>query len=1522
MKVNKASRVLTVLLLLLAAGSSFASATDTIVKRRAKAGTPIVPGQWHADFSKVKKYAEDHGLPLMAVWSNGDECSHCLKLERCLNHTTFYSWQKTSGIVFYFGYEGDTSNEDKYGGVGYNWCWKNQSLNLFPFVRFYWKAKKGTKLADGTVLTKDTIVVDKAYKGDTVDNYKDEKSGNTGGSKETLNFTQKMFKQFVKPSDVKDFGGAFVFADTPSAGLQVEHGTGSFDVQVPIVRTNETAVANAYTNTLVVTLPGKTATSTAVNWAVGDNVKYVTVTVDKSTAVGKKVELVLKNHAGTGVATNHIYFVDAVENSPANPRWIGEKTKDTLAWGDWTMDLAVATNMVKTKGGDATLILVGGSQWCPDCVALDKWLIDTDEFKTWAKTTHKIACVAIDVPKMGAKTPSLLTYDANATSARFYTYNYSSETNEDLKVTGGAGYLSRHAIPQTGNGGKNATAIAARNQDLLTNAVPVGLCRPECLATDNRKTGQFKTGIPALILMDPNGRIAGRIYQFNNVSPSKPMPELVNRLEELFLQMKNDASEENNDDISTLGAGDGVALRETISGKTISAVDQADYYALGEAAKGQVVSVRLTGTEAANVTLTLVNRAKSTEESLVSETGSLDEGVDVSYEIPTSNCYVKVSYPTDKNGYGLAGERFSFTTNIVTTCAYSIATDTVLVPQTEEKTGTITDGNRSVTMRLTAGQAYRITNLDEGDAAFSDYFTKGASDNIYVAKESCAAVLRLTADSFTYRLWDTGFISFIKAGDSVSEKDAGLYALEIGRLGGGSAGAAAAYLRLDPTSTNYNDLIVFDTSDANCLLTWEDGDTTTYKKYVRIVNNGYADRNPPVRFYLEQPKGLKSDAGLAVKDFLLTILEDDVEKSGKLAIEALNPLPSKPGVAYARERSTVAYGAHRVGGTTGTLSGLVTSSDGGDPVAVQFANRDEQGRLFNRTLPSLAEAKSVKLTVTGTDGAKVDSSARTITYKLVSEKAPAFEESYLLIDATRYVAIESRTVKVSKEYLAADGKLSIVKTSGSLPSGVKATISAGKDAITFSGVSSKAGSFTVTYQVKKGQTEGLTLTVKVVVVDPTVKSGTLPPQNDSIVKTRTFKDIRVIDAESKILLGLMDLTVPRTGKLSAKLRSLGAKSVSYSCKSWSDYDAEGAFVAELKATTSGFAGEGFIVLAKNDGDIEIVDPTEGLAYEVPNDAFTASEAQDYKGLYTISLKQGAAVEGEPLAKGDGYVTLRLTKDSQIKKSCVIYGGLLPNGKAFSGSATLAPFDWDDTLEIPGWAKAKLPLFLYSAEDVFSGVLEIDRAKVLDYGKIGKGRRPVANDALAQPYWRHVGKTGLRRPYAVTLEAFGGLFRADDNFAEKDEETGTQLKLSFFADPKALDPAVETWDKTGYDVTVTHNPSKKTNTIAAQSSGAAKGFSLKYDPSTGLVSGSFRMPADNDNGYVAMSYKAVVLPGWGGANCAECGGTEEQNNRPFICGAAWFTDKLPYLTESMEPKGSKTVKENRGCAVSIGTEAGR
>ena len=118
-----------------------ATTTEEVIALRTKASAAVKPGKWHADFAKVKKYAIDNKIPMLAVWSNGDKCGHCINFNRCILDKTFTKWQKDSGVVFWIGFGDDPDAANRHGGEGYKFA-KNGNLTNYPFVRLYWKAGK------------------------------------------------------------------------------------------------------------------------------------------------------------------------------------------------------------------------------------------------------------------------------------------------------------------------------------------------------------------------------------------------------------------------------------------------------------------------------------------------------------------------------------------------------------------------------------------------------------------------------------------------------------------------------------------------------------------------------------------------------------------------------------------------------------------------------------------------------------------------------------------------------------------------------------------------------------------------------------------------------------------------------------------------------------------------------------------------------------------------------------------------------------------------------------------------------------------------------------------------------------------------------------------------------------------------------------------------------------------------------------------------------------------------------------
>ena len=181
-------RVLTLLFAATVTVPLLAGQTATLLKTRLSAEKAVVPGVWHASFSKAKSYATEHGVPLIAVWSNGDACGHCVIFESACNSSYFKNWMKTSGCVFFFTYPGDSAG--KIGGSVFHWCRKNKNTS-YPFVRIYWP--KGG--------------VDVATVGDTIDGLK---TGTAGGKKTVAYLKKKLNAFFSGPAPVKPYTIRFV----------------------------------------------------------------------------------------------------------------------------------------------------------------------------------------------------------------------------------------------------------------------------------------------------------------------------------------------------------------------------------------------------------------------------------------------------------------------------------------------------------------------------------------------------------------------------------------------------------------------------------------------------------------------------------------------------------------------------------------------------------------------------------------------------------------------------------------------------------------------------------------------------------------------------------------------------------------------------------------------------------------------------------------------------------------------------------------------------------------------------------------------------------------------------------------------------------------------------------------------------------------------------------------------------------------------------------------------------------------
>ena len=278
-----------------------------------------------------------------------------------------------------------------------------------------------------------------------------------------------------------------------------------------------------------------------------------------------------------------------------NPHFVGE----SFDYGEWTMDIDVATNKVASESGQAfTLVFFSGALWCPWCLGWEQDVLDNAAFLEFARTNN-IALVMIDNPKRDGTPPTLLRSAV-----------YSGASNDERNGSSGAAYLEAHGIlPEV------AEAVLSRNA-----ALQAAWTTPDAT----------RIGYPTMVLLRQDGSIAGRFsgaYRTtnpNSVPPRHTFDLGTNMLRfSEFLDMARDASEsgeERNDYVAWTGDELSVTDEKTAS---LRAMDTVDVYRLEtEAHTRPVVAVR--GAEDANIQLALLDAAGRT---VKTQNGSLLTGV-------------------------------------------------------------------------------------------------------------------------------------------------------------------------------------------------------------------------------------------------------------------------------------------------------------------------------------------------------------------------------------------------------------------------------------------------------------------------------------------------------------------------------------------------------------------------------------------------------------------------------------------------------------------------------------------------------------------------------------------------------------------------------------------------------------------------------------------------------------------------------------------------------------------------------
>lgn len=1431
----------------------------------------IVLGEWHGGFDACLAKADAEHIPMLAMWSNAG-CSHCENVYTTIVTERFINWRRGGGkigkIILLLMKGGDGGNGYPENCPGYMWAWgPGQQLGLFPFVALYWNKPDGSLIRNhyvGETLTE-------TYAGDR-------------GAEALIANIETVFAGWTGISSVSGDATVFVCGTNATHRLEAEIGRTEY-VDVPLARTN--AVESVATNFVYVL--GGDGTRVATNeviWSAGEDecTTRVMLPNEPSARMNDVLELALADASRTNLlATSGIVFVDPVPTSVDNPLWIGERSADAgkdvpqLAFGEWTMDLDVATNRVKKAEGAAwTLVAADGSMWCPDCKRFATNLAESVAFQEWA-ADRQVALVELDMDRAGTM-PTLL----------------SAKPRYGLS---GAGYLSRKMA-----NADIARQICVRNNDLGSNHW-----------NDVALPGIARLSVPTLILLDKDGR---RVARLANDKLSFSPSYMIHRLNEMISAAEDSSEEANATPIRTPLS---VVCPGTARG-SLSAVDTRDCLAIAPSNAARRIHVTLVaddpGTKPGQGWLRLVDRSGTLVDGAA--TANFSEASATATVVTTLTAdqavYVLVAADTSEGAPQYDARPAD------TTFGYRLVLRDVLMLDTSMKTFPVTDAMRAegVLVSIRAGEAYRFEGLAELDASLRLYLEKSEQrgpngETLYQGRKDGDVFLPIAANAttITAAVWQSGTIGFVESVLTVEESDgnggAQTVAIPVARRNGKSGGASVRVTLDAALSTCLEDRYRF----AEQTLTWANGEEGVKTATLVVYDDTICDGDQELVLNLVPEGGGVVTIPSEARTLVLTVREDDAPMPGTLAIAATEPALNGVAKAVAPAGGMFKIRVSRNAGATGDVTGYVRmlAEDGselGRSETLNWPHRTlaaDRIRTASFTLPSRAEHAKVVFEVVGLEGIAADVTARRVVVELLDEAAPQFERR--IVSQTVYRSVEAGILlSFVNGPVSAEG-LRVARTAGALPPGMTSGLVedalCGTPRFSIAGAPTQTGNFSVSYRVSRVMEgrfiQGGTVTLDLEVLP--VPSEDRKDSDGNVVATGnpiaaravTYREMPLrfalpndpTEGATGRLAGLLTLTLSPRGRSSAKLRTANG-TISYRASAWEDYN---PVTGELSTTLRSLdEEESFTVTACQDstaqvafdvGTFYLADrflPVEEGTVVLENPGWTADDsAARWQGRYTVQLPQmeelartggccGVGID-KVVASGTGGLALRMTSTAATRGR-MTFAGFLPDGRAVSGSSVLGRPNTEGV--------ASLPIFCATryTHNVFAGAFTIKPDARTTHADSTRSNWFISPDSTAWPFWQAGDGHGC---VAVSLDAYGAYYdKSAIQLNRACENSYGCTNLTFYVDaPKAR------MDTLTADVQV-----GATSVELVPESEAANNLRLKLNETTGVFSGVFKASVDGTKRI--GTYRGVVLPGWGG--CEACG---VPLPRPFGAGACWFRD---------------------------------
>lgn len=1475
------------------------------------------PGVWTTDFAAALAKSEAEHIPLLSFWGY-EGCGYCgLMKSKALTSPEFAAWIQAHPILLVY----TEVTESQTGVMTPVKQFTKNASGLFPYMRTYWPKVDGS-------------VAGMLFTG------REDRMGIKYGTL-AQKLVARLEEDFGAWEPNSYAGGEFACdesVETPVHRLEAEAATRKLSVE--LVRSD--AAAGVATNgTFKAYKPnGKDVLSTkTIKWEAGEKSQFVTIDLPADLFHSTNEVMKLEMVQGSEVkSTAHVYYVDAPV-SAENPKWIGE----SFDFGEWTMDYVEATNRVaKTSGSAYTLVMVTGSLWCPNCYRFERNFLgletnEVNRFEAWAKK-NKVALAVVDVPYLtdGAwDKPTLL--NAKPILGPLY----SDDNGTSVKTNkSGLGYITRKEISTN-----DAYAVQTRFIELAgLDTAEGGFIRPE--DTEDESCNGYRPRVPCFCLLRKDGTVAARLTRFTfpatpTTAERKYADNYLKRFDEMLaIATEGNAHADENEctnDSAGLGCPTLKANGGMVSGELCSA-DLRDAYKLDfEGNADQKVTV--TGTSAATVEVSywkVVDGKRDTNAMAVVE-GQLKNGVTLTYEFKEKGDYyvqVKAANAAAK-GYKPVAEFAPESDQAMNFISYTIKGNTVLVPGETRATANAPENADYVVVRLVKDSIYRFEGLDVAACAGSlEALEDGNFCKYFRATVTGERELKLLGGmgaAVDFQLWNAGTVAFLTVAQSVTESigtvDVGVTRPKIT----GVSGAVTARVSLDPSTDLYDDFthepcFKFETTD----LTWLDGESGVQTLPLAVIDDIYFNSGRKVVLKLEI---LTSDHGDVVVPedhsvFTLNVSEDDRALPGQAMIADANTHFAKAKTIYVKQSQGAIINLARFGGVDGMVAIDVTASLNTVKLSAAPGNEDFwnlgneygvetgywgwqywKGRdgaikpIKVSNLPAPGKSFKIKLAqilnkeYLGYDF-KPYVASNSITIVSVSDSGLEFATPKDEISLARYVTFAGATCPLKT---IPSGKVTFTKLSGTLPSGLKAAYDKNQNALVITGTTSaKPGVYTAVYQVKEGSVAGLTKELVFTVVDPTDAGLSPEVANPSVAVTRTLRDLPVLD-ETMGLVGRLTVTIPKRGNVSASYVS-AAGTVSFTAKGWSEFDLiSKALSVDLLCRDTNYSMR-LDVNANGSIIASITDPNfaTDLLVESSGVVWSKNENADaWKGYYTVALPVEKVVTEDQLgfaARGTGYLTLKLDSKSAINSGKVTWAGVLPNGKAVSGSTTLARLSGSCEEEFEENANsAVLPVFVRSATDILAVLCDIKaNAKTSTDPKSIR-----AWNCAASGYWSHIEKdVEAAGDYLVRVGVYGGLY-------DKDADLGGCCADFYHANKLPIVFKGSSLGQTRYGIAedaIANIDVQSTKIVLLD---APKGMTLSFNRTTGILSGNVKLPCENGS-TISAKWRAVLLVGWGDA-CG-CGDTTEI--MPFVNGALTFTDRLTY-----EKSGrSRTLNVTRGAAV--------